>query len=154
MIAPAAIILELAHLTTYAAWCAHAPCTTRALAGKSDRPLVELAPRTLELHAIGALAIVGETGDGPVYALAHAPDLNAPSGTDLVERRLNSLPIRDQVSIAAGIMARHGRRSRPAASAQLPLPESSESSMSFASSESSESSASSPLTPADAGRLL
>lgn len=108
-------VLELAHLTTWAAWLAHAPCTVRALAGKSDRPLIELHPRTLELAALGALTVTGQTSDGPVYALAHAPDLNAPTATDLVERRLTTLPIRDQVSIAAGIMARHGRRSRPGA---------------------------------------
>jgi hypothetical protein len=137
--------LELEHLTTWAAWLAHAPCTARALAGKSDRPLVELAPRTVELHALGALVIVGETGDGPVYALAHALEINAPSGTDLVERRLNTLPIRDQVSIAAGIMSRHGRRSRPSPAAQLPLAES---------AESSPSAPPPPLTLADAGRLL
>lgn len=141
--------LELAHLTTYAAWCAHAPCTARALAGKSERPLVELAPRTLELHALGALTIAGETSDGPVYALAHAPDLNAPSSTDLVERRLNTLPIRDQVSIAAGIMARHGRRARPSPTAQLALPEPESPTFPI-----SHSSASSGLTPADAGYLL
>lgn len=119
-------LLELAHLTTFAAWSAHGPCTVRALAGKCDRPLIELAPRTLDLLALGALDAVGSTTDGPVYALAHAPDLNAPSATDLLERRLTTLPIRDQVSIAAGIMARHGRRSRGTgpdrAQAEISLP--------------------------------
>lgn len=109
--------LTLEALHTYAAWLAHAPCTVHQLAGKSDLPLISLQPRSEELHAVGALKIVGTSGNGPIYALASGVEVNAPSTTDRVERQLTTLPVRDQVSIAAGIMARHGKRGAAAARA-------------------------------------
>lgn len=108
------IPLTLEHLHAYAAWQAHGPGTCHHVSGKSDLPLLSLRPRTEELQQVGALVVIGQATEGPLYALAAAPDLNAPSATDHAQRQLNTLPIQDQVSIAAGIMARHGRRGRTA----------------------------------------
>jgi hypothetical protein len=101
------------HLRTFAAWMAFGPCTVHQLAGRSDLPVIELHPRTEELLAVGGVAIVGQATTGPIFR-AVTSDCALPSTTDLVERKLNTLPVRDQVSIAAGIMARHGRRGRTA----------------------------------------
>jgi hypothetical protein len=107
--------LALEHLHAYAAWLAHGPGTCHHVSGKSDLPLLSLRPRTEELHALGALQQVGQATEGPLYAVAPSPDINAPSATDHAQRQLNTLPVQDQVSIAAGIMARHGRRGRAVA---------------------------------------
>lgn len=123
---PPPVALELAHIEVFRAWLAHGPGTARHLSGKSDLPLIEVRPRSEDLHAIGALTIVGQTSDGPSYAVATAAhDINAPSATDIAQRHVHTLPVRDQVSIAASIMARYGRRrlSRSASTrAQLDLP--------------------------------
>jgi hypothetical protein len=102
--------LELGHLRTFAAWQAHGPATVHQLAAKADLPLIDVHPRTLELLAVGALEVIGQATTGPIYAPALTDEINAPTVADLVERKLNTLDPRDQVSIAAGIMARHGRR--------------------------------------------
>lgn len=112
--AAATPLLTLEHLHAFAAWLAHGPGTARAVAGKSDIPLIELRPRTEELLAVGGVRIIGQATEGPIYT-ALPNEINAPSATDEAQRQLNTLPIQDQVSIAAGIMARHGRRGRTAA---------------------------------------
>lgn len=102
------------HLHAYAAWLAHGPGTAHQLAGKSDIPLIELRPRTEELLAVGGVRILGQATEGPIFAAA-AHEVNAPSATDVAQRQINTLPIQDQVSIAAGIMAKHGRRNKQTA---------------------------------------
>lgn len=109
-------------LRAFAAWLHHGPCTVRQLAGRSDLPMIELHPRTLELARLGAVREAGQSAsDGPIWSAS--PDLvAAPSATDVVQRTLNTLAVPDQVSIAAAIMAKHARRHRPAApGAELPL---------------------------------
>jgi hypothetical protein len=109
-------------LRAFAAWLHHGPCTVRQLAGRSDLPMIELHPRTLELARLGAVREAGQSAaDGPIWSAS--PDLvAAPTAADVVQRTLNTLAIPDQVSIAAAIMARHGRRPRhPAPGAELPL---------------------------------
>lgn len=104
--------LTLDHLHAFAAWLTHGPGTVRQIAGKADVDLVTLHPRTAELFAVGALEILGQSAsDGPVYCTV-ATGVHLPSGADVIERQLSTLAIESQVSIAAGIMARHGRRGR------------------------------------------
>jgi pyruvate/2-oxoglutarate dehydrogenase complex dihydrolipoamide acyltransferase (E2) component len=138
-------------LRAYAAHLVHGPATLAQLAAKADLPLVLLAPRTADLARLGAVAIAGQTPSGPIYAVTDpGRDLAAPSTTDRAERQLNSLPVQDQVSIAAGIMAKYARRAKAAADptrAQLPLPEES-------SDLPSPTSDLRPIIPADAGYLL
>ena len=111
MTALPAITLTLEHLHAYAAWLAHGPGTARAVSGKSDIPLIELRPRTDELRAVGGVRVEGQSVEGPIYS-AVTRDVNASSPTDAAERQLNSLPVRDQVSLAAGIMAKYGKRNK------------------------------------------
>jgi len=106
------ILLTLDHLRAFAAWLTHGPGTLRQVAGRADMHLIDLHPRTVELVALGALQPMAQSEtEGPIYAV-QLSDVATPSVTDAVERKLNSLPVAEQVSIAAGIMARHGRRGR------------------------------------------
>lgn len=108
----APIPLTADHVQAVAAWLAHGPGTVRQVAVKADVALTLLHPRTDDLLAVGGLRVVGQSDtEGPIISAATG-DVHTPSTTDVVERKLNSLPVRDQVSIAAGIMARHGKRGR------------------------------------------
>lgn len=108
----AASTLTLDQLRAFAAWLTHGPGTIRQVAGRADMNLIDLHPRSMEFVALGALQpmAASDTG-GPIYQVK-LDDVATPSVADIVERRINSLPVADQVSIAAGIMARHGRRGR------------------------------------------
>jgi hypothetical protein len=107
--------LSFDHLRAYAAWLTHGPVTERQLASRSDLTLIELHNLTKDILEVGGLEAVGMSeGEGPLYKV-RVSDLNAPSSRDIVSRKLNTLPIRDQVSIAAGIMASHGKRGKAAA---------------------------------------
>jgi hypothetical protein len=48
----------------YAAWLAHGPGTTRAVAARSGRDLLTLRPRTTDLYQLGLVVLVGRTGSG------------------------------------------------------------------------------------------
>lgn len=105
-------VLTLDHLQAYAAWLHYGPGTIRQVAGRSDMAMIGLHPRTAELLELGAVKVFGQSAtEGPIYTAITA-EVILPSATDIAERQLNTLPVRDQVSIAAGIMARHGRRHR------------------------------------------
>jgi hypothetical protein len=107
---PSVANLTLEHLLAYAAWLTHGPGTVRQVAGKADLPMSLVHPRTEELLAIGGVRIAGQSEtEGPIY-LAVTGEVQVPSAADAAQRILSTLQVEDQVSIAAGVLSRHGRR--------------------------------------------
>lgn len=52
----------------YAAWLAHGPGTTRAVALRSGRDLLSLRPRTTDLYQLGLVELVGrDPREGGIY---------------------------------------------------------------------------------------
>lgn len=112
----------------HAAWLAHGPGTTRAVAERAGISLLTLRPRTTDLRGFGLVECIGQSGTEGVYAAVTAEvaerawtervraSVADPAATaqDL-ERQINTLPIKDQVALAASIMARAGHQRRQAA---------------------------------------
>lgn len=133
------------HLTedlirVHAAWLEHGPGTTRQVADRSGISLLTLRPRTTDLGDIGMVKLIGRSGTEGIYAYVSpeeaemawdgqrsevrgqtAADSEQLSASSLkpsaheVARQVNTLPMRDQVSIAAAIMARAGHAKKHAA---------------------------------------
>lgn len=112
-----AIHLTADHLRVYAAWIVHGPGSARQIAEKSGLSVIEVFPRTEDLHKVGGLTAIGVGTEGVLYAVAFH-EVNIVGASEAVERRLNTRPMRDQVSIAAGVMAKFARNKKRAAVAE------------------------------------
>lgn len=100
-------------LRVHAAWLEHGPGTTRQVSEKSGISLLTFRPRTTDLYQLGLIECVGGSGKEGVYSYCTPEKAGARwrSRTDLpaeekILKEVNTLPVRDQVSLAASILAR------------------------------------------------
>lgn len=110
------------------AWLQHGPGTTRQVAEKSGISLLTFRPRTTDLFQLGFVECIGASGTEGIYRGRTTDEARTaweagerPDATgevvkvrEKLERQINTLPIKDQVSIAAGIMARAGHAKKHA----------------------------------------
>jgi hypothetical protein len=119
----------LLHITedmhrVHAAWLRHGPGTTREVADRAGISLLTFRPRTTDLYQLGVVVLEGKSGTEGVYSARSLDEAKAawdsgerPEADEnaavarfraRLDRQINTLPMRDQLSIAAAIMARAG----------------------------------------------